>query len=127
MLAALLSTGCSVGGPPSRPDQSARAALHARAERLDRATGGSVYGWLVDHEPSRLDVARGSPDRPAAFDRAALVRPVGNDLRQACRVARHDRALLLAFVAVTSPERSLALDCGFALERDRTALVIAPR
>ncbi|MDQ2908015.1 MAG: hypothetical protein M3R44_01530 [Candidatus Eremiobacteraeota bacterium] len=100
---------------------------HAQAQRLDRRYGTQVYTWLVEHDPSRLDVAGAVPADPVPFVPDGSVRTVSADLPEACRRARHDRALLLAFIAARQePRRDAALDCGVAVERDDAALIIAP-
>jgi len=107
--------GCGPGDP------------HTEAARLDRRFGTHVYTWLVDHDPSRLRVAGPVPADPAPFVPDGSVRSVSSQPREACRQARRGHALLLAFVSQRDARRrSAMLDCGFAIERDAAALVIAP-
>ncbi len=55
------------------------------------------------------------------------MRGVSSQPREACQEARRDHALLLAFVPQHDVRaRSAMLDCGFPVERDAAALVIAP-
>jgi len=86
-----------------------------------------VYGWLLSHDPSKLDVAGADPEPLLPLVPRAIVRRVPNDLRSACAAARRDRALLLVRVPRSGVRRDAALDCGFAVHRDDAALVIAPR
>ena len=98
------------------------------AARLDRRYGTHVYGWLLEHDPSRLDVAGAVPSDPQTFVPDGTVRRVAPEPGAACRQARRDRALLLMFVSAREGARyDAARDCGFALESDSAALVIAPR
>jgi len=115
-VAAVLAAGCSPPGP------------QLRAARLDERYGTGAFTWLVEHEPSRLDVARLPIADIVLLDPDARVRAVGRDLRAACLTAKADRALLLAFVDAGDVRgRAQALDCGFTLSRDAGALVLAPR
>jgi hypothetical protein len=102
--------------------------VKARAARLDAAGHTSAYTWLVEHEPSVLDVDGFSVDSVRSFDPGARIRSVGNEPRSACHQALRDHALLLIYAPeVRRSVRSAALDCGFALEHDATAVIIAPR
>jgi hypothetical protein len=100
----------------------------AAAAALDARSGTQAYTWLVDHEPSRLDMFGVDASVVAPFDPDARIGVAGPDIRTACRQAKRDRALLL----IVAPKRdavarSAALDCGFALERDAGAVIVAPR
>jgi hypothetical protein len=75
--------------------------IHARAARLDATCRTAAYTWIVEHEPSVLDVDGFSVDSVRPFDPGA----------------REEQPVL----------RSAALDCGFALEHDATAIIVAPR
>ncbi len=115
-VALLAGIGCS---PPDR---------HRDAAATDRRYGTRAFTWLVEHEPSQLDVYGLPPAAVAPFDPQAAVRSAGSDIRAACRLAAHDGALLLVYLpADDEPARATALDCGFALERDGRSLVLAPR
>ncbi len=86
-----------------------------------------MYTWLVDHDPSRVDVAGSLPASAREFVPDGTIRSVSPDAKAACAQARRDRALLLVFVPHGDERRRTAvLDCGFAVERDAAALVIAP-
>lgn len=101
---------------------------HAAAQQLDRRFGTQVYSWLVEHDPSRLDIAGEAPADAAPFVPDGVVRMVAPGLKAACGRARRDHALLLAFISIREERRrEAALDCGVAVERDRAALVIAPQ
>ncbi len=98
------------------------------AARLDRRDGTHIYGWLLEHDPSRLDVAGAVPSDPQPFVPDGTIRRVAFEPLSACRQARRDRALLLIFVSARERARyDAARDCGFALESDAAALIIAPR
>jgi hypothetical protein len=102
--------------------------IHARAARLDATCRTAAYTWIVEHEPSVLDVDGFSVDSVRPFDPGARIRAVGSEPRTACRQALRDRALLLIHAPEEQPVlRSAALDCGFALEHDATAIIVAPR
>ncbi len=96
----------------------------ARAD--DRRYGTDVFTWLVDHEPSAVvawnipvDVVR--EVLPNSRIVAALQTKV-------CSQSSREHALLLLVEAPpTSHDRDIAEDCGFALDRDAGAIVVAPR
>jgi hypothetical protein len=102
--------------------------LATRADELDARSGTKAYRWLVDYEPSRLDVSGVSPASVAPFDPQARVRDAGANARTACGQAKRDAALLLIFAPESdAAARAAALDCGYALERDPAAVIVAPR
>jgi hypothetical protein len=94
------------------------------AERADAGHGTRVFLWLVGHDPSAVVAWRISPGVvqaiiPNARVSAATSRP--------CAQAKAEHALLLLVIPDGGPGRDEAEDCGFALERDRGAIIVAPR
>ncbi len=104
----------------ARPDpaQLARAA--------DSRSGGGVFTWLAEHDPSALVVVGVDPATARAVSPDARV-ILARDVKSGCRRALAQHALLAARVANGSNERQLADDCGFALFRDDATIVVAPR
>jgi len=98
-----------------------------RADEADRAYGTSVFRWLLDHDPSALDVAGIDATATRPFVHTSRVAQAPNVPPAACAQARRDHALLLAFAKPGTPARDAYEDCGYTIERDGAALVIAPR
>jgi hypothetical protein len=94
------------------------------AERADAARGTLVFRWLAAHNPSAVVAWHIAPSVvqaivPNARVSAAASRP--------CAQAKAEHALLLLVVPDGGPGRDEAEDCGFALERDQGAIIVAPR
>jgi hypothetical protein len=112
VLVAAAVAGC---GPPD-------AATVARS--ADGTYHTAVFGWLASHEPSAVVVWHADPALIRAVIPGARVTAAGPS---PCLQAKAEHALLL-LVAPTSAraERDRANDCGFALEHDAGALIVAP-
>lgn len=111
---ALAFTGCAPVGP------------QALAREDDRRYRTAIFTWLVEHEPSAVVVWH----VPVATVRALLPasRISAAATTKVCAQAASSHALLLLVEPRTATrDRADAEDCGFALERDAGAIVIAPR
>jgi len=98
-----------------------------RAETADRAYRTGAFTWLLDHDPSALDVVGIDVAVARPFVHSRRVAQASGTPEAACARARRDHALLLAFAEPGTPARDAYEDCGYAIERDGVALVIAPR
>jgi hypothetical protein len=94
------------------------------AERADHAHGTLVFRWLAGHDPSAIVAWRIAPSVVAAIVPNAHVSAASS---RPCAQAKAEHALLLLVVPDGGPGRDEAEDCGFALERDRGAIIVAPR
>lgn len=117
-LALLILTAFAVG---------CAASPQRRAEAADRTYGTGAFMWLLDHDPSALDVAGIDAAVARPFVHSTRVAQAAGAPEAACARARRDHALLLAFAAPSTLARDAYEDCGYAIERDGAALVIAPR
>ena len=97
-----------------------------RAAAADAAAHTGIYTWLFEHDPSALTIAGLDAKTVRAVAPDARVRSGSADAR-GCARALSDHALLAAFAATGTAARQTLDDCGYALYRDGTALVVAPR
>jgi hypothetical protein len=112
VLVAAAFAGC---GPPD-------AAAVARS--ADGTYHTAAFGWLASHEPSAVVVWRGDPALVRAVIPGARVTAAGPS---PCLQAKAQHALLLLVAPATdTAERDRVNDCGFALEHDAGALIVAP-
>jgi hypothetical protein len=112
MLVAAALAGCA---PPDAA---------AAARQGDAAYHTLALGWLLGHEPSAVVVWNADPALVRAVVPRSRVMAAGP---HPCAQAKAEHALLL----LVAPARAQALrdranDCGFALERDAGATIVAP-
>jgi hypothetical protein len=118
--------GCVLAGCVLALAGCASADPRALAREDDRRYGTAIFTWLVEHEPSavvawHVPVATIRALLPASRISAAATTKV-------CAQADRSHALLLLVEPRSATrDRADAEDCGFALERDAGAIVIAPR
>jgi hypothetical protein len=99
---------------------------HALAREDDRRAGTRIFSWLVDHEPSAVVVWHGSTESVRALLPTSRIEPA--IATKVCRQAARDHALLLLVEPRSATDdRNVAEDCGFALDRDAGAIIVAPR
>jgi hypothetical protein len=99
--------------------------VRSLAHEADGRYGTSTFTWLVDHEPSAV-VTWGVP---AATVRAILPhdRVLEAPTTGICATTHRAHALLVLIApAGARAKRDVALDCGFALDRDAGGMVVAP-
>jgi hypothetical protein len=112
VLVAAVFAGC---GPPD-------AATVAR--NADGAYHTSAFSWLVSHEPSAVVVRQADLALVRAVIPGARVTAAGPS---PCRQAKAEHALLLVVAPASArAERERANDCGFAVEHDAGAVIVAP-
>jgi len=104
----------------------APADVRARAAADDRRYGTTAFTWLVEHEPSAVVAWHVPVDAvrdllPAGRIEAAIPTKV------CAQAARSHALLLLVEPRTATQDRDEAENCGFALERDAGAIVVAPR
>jgi hypothetical protein len=100
--------------------------VRARAAADDRRYGTAAFTWLVEHEPSAVVVWH----VPVEAVRELLPgsRIEGAIPTKVCAQAARSHALLLLVEPRTDTrDRDDAENCGFALDRDAGAIVVAPR
>jgi hypothetical protein len=99
---------------------------HVLAREDDGRYRTAIFTWLVEHEPSAVVAWH----VPVATVQALLPesRIFAAATTKVCAQASHSHALLLLVEPRTAKrDRANAEDCGFALERDAGAIVVAPR
>lgn len=104
----------------------APADVHGLAAADDRHYGTAAFTWLVEHEPSAVVVWH----VPVEAVRELLPgsRIEGAIPTKVCAQAARSHALLLLVEPRTDTrDRDDAENCGFALDRDAGAIVVAPR
>jgi len=99
---------------------------HARAAADDRRYGTGAFTWLADHEPSAVVAWHVPVDTvrellPDSRIEAAIPTKV------CAQAARSHALLLLVEPRTATRDRDDAENCGFALDRDAGAIVVAPR
>ena len=104
----------------------APADVHGLAAADDRHYGTAAFTWLVDHEPSAVVAWHVPVDTvrellPDSRIEAAIPTKV------CAQAARSHALLLLVEPRTDTRDRDDAENCGFALDRDAGAIVVAPR
>jgi hypothetical protein len=98
----------------------------ALARGADRHYRTAIFTWLVEHEPSAVVAWHVPVETVRALLPESRISAAATT--KVCAQAARSHALLLLVEPETAQrDRADAEDCGFALERDAGAIVIAPR